>query len=79
MSKILLPFGIYKIDRNRQKTKGRRFQPVKPGSSALKQPKKTRSKSQVSLRNLETQQTLIAHRIGVTVSLKLAPERQWCG
>ena len=63
-----------KIERNRQTTKGWRLQLVKLGPSALKQ---IRSKSQVSLRKHETQQTLIAHRIGVTVSLKLAPERQW--
>ena len=31
---------IWKIERNRQTTKGRRLQPVKPGSSALKQLKK---------------------------------------
>ena len=40
---------------------------------------KTRPNTLINLRKLRTEQTLVPHRIGVTVRLKLAPERNWRG
>ena len=38
---------------------------------------KSRPNTQIRLRKLRTEQTLVAHRIGATVRMKLAPETNW--
>ena len=40
---------------------------------------KSRPNTQIVLRKLRTEQTLVPHRIGATVRLKLALERNWRG
>ena len=40
---------------------------------------KSRPHTQIRLRKLRTEQTLVPHRIGTTVRLKLAPEANWRG
>ena len=40
---------------------------------------KPKPNTQIRLRKLRTEKTLVAYRIGATVSLKLAPEMNWRG
>ena len=40
---------------------------------------KSKPNTQIRVRKLRTEQTLVPHRIGATVRLKLAPETNWRG